>query len=490
MPDDRTLLLLRFAGEMATKSARVRTRFQQRLLRNVKDALAHEGIEHAARPAWTRLFVEAADPRAPEVLARVFGVRSLSPIDARLPADLDAIVQAGTSLFAERVRGRRFAVRARRAGAHPFRSHDVEVRLGAALLPHAAGVDLTHPEVTVFVEVRDDEAYLFHEQVPGAGGLPLGSQHGALALLSGGFDSAVAAWYVLKRGVPLDYLFCNVAGAAYERAVVQVAKSVADRWSYGDRPALHILDFGPLVDALRERVRPNYVQVVLKRCMYRAASRLAAELGRKAIVTGESIGQVSSQTLANLRAIDDAADLPVLRPVAGLDKEEIIEGSRRIGTYALSSKVQEYCALVPDRPVTAARPEAAQEEERKLPADWLDATLDGRRSLDLRALEPSDLVLPYVYARDVPDGAVVLDGRPLAEFEAWHYPGARRIDLDDLLGHYARLDKDPVYLLVCPLGLQSGVVAERMQRAGYRAYSFQGGARRLRALTAETASHT
>lgn len=481
MHADSPLILVRFAGELATKSPRVRARFQRQLLRNVKDALASEGIRHSAHAVWTRLFVRADDPRALDVLTRVFGIRSLSPVEARVRADLDAIVERGEAVFASRVRGRRFAVRARRAGEHPFHSRDIEVRLGAALLPHAARVDLTHPELTVHVEVRDDEAYLFGELIPAPGGLPLGSQHGALALISGGFDSAVAAWLILKRGVPLDYVFCNIAGAAYERAVIQVAKSLADRWSYGDRPTLHVLDFDPVVAALREHVRASYVQLVLKRLMYRAASRLASQLGREAIVTGESIGQVSSQTLTNLRALHEASELPILRPVAGFDKEEIIEYSRRVGTYALSSKVQEYCALVPDRPVTAAPPETAREEEAKVPAQALDEALRGRRALDLRALEPSDLVVPYVYTRDVPEGAVVLDGRTAREFEAWHYPGAVQIDLDDLA--IGRLDKTPVYVLVCPLGLQSGVVAERMQRAGYRAYSFQGGARRLREHT-------
>lgn len=474
------LYLIRYAGELATKSPRVRARFQKRLVQNVKDALRSAEIRHRVHAGWTRVFVEVDDPRAAEALARVFGIRSFSPVEARCAADLEEIVRVGAERFAERVRGKRFAVRSRRAGDHPFRSHDVDVRLGAALLPHAARVDLTDPEVTVYVEVRAKEALLFTERIPGAGGLPLGVQRGAVALLSGGFDSAVAAWMILRRGVPLDYVFCNLAGAAYERAVLQVAKTLADHWSYGDRPRLHVLDFDPLVAALRDGVRPNYVQIVLKRLMYRAASRIAEASGRDAVVTGESIGQVSSQTLTNLRAIDDASDLPVLRPVAGLEKEEIIVQSRRIGTYALSSKVQEYCALVPDRPVTAARPQAARGEEGKVDPALLDRALESRRTLDLRVLEPGDLVLPYLYTQEIPEGAVVLDGRPPADFDAWHYPGASRVELDDLLGNFHRLGKDPVYVIVCPLGLESSVLAERMQRAGFRAYSFPGGIRGLR----------
>ena len=477
-------ILVRFAGEVATKSSRVRARFQRRLAENLRDALRSAGVRHRLRPGWSRLFVETDDPAAAlDASARVFGLSSLSPIAARCRADLDEIVRVAADRYAPRVRGRRFAVRARRAGDHPFRSKDIEVQLGAALLPHAKGVDLDRPEITVHVEVRGDTAYVFHEWVPGPGGLPLGVQgRGAVALLSGGFDSAVAAWRVLRRGVPVDYVFCNLADAAYERAVVQVAKHLADTWSYGTRPVLHVLDFGPIVDALRRDVRPNYVQVVLKRLLYRAAERIAEATGREAIVTGESIGQVSSQTLTNLRAIDEVAGLPVLRPLLAFDKEEIVAESRRIGTYALSSKIQEYCALVPDRPVTAAPPEAAAREEARLDPALLARAVEERRTLDLRSLDPSELVLPYVYVETIPEDAVVLDGRPGHAFEAARWPGSRHVDLDELLSEFTALDRGALYVLVCPLGLQSAVVAERMQRAGYRAYSLRGGARTLASL--------
>lgn len=481
----RPLVLLRFAGELATKSRRVRARFQGRLARNVGEALRSAGIRYSIRPGWARLFIEVEDRAALDVLRRVFGVSSFSPVRARCAADLDEIVRVGEAEFRDRVCGKRFAVRARRAGTHRFRSRDIEVALGAALRPHAERVDLTAPQVTVFVEVRKDEVFFFDEEILGAGGLPLGTQRGALALVSGGFDSAVAAWLTLKRGVPVDYLFCNLAGAAYERSVLQVAKVLAEDWSLGDRPRMTVIDFQEIVDALRGDVRPAYVQVVLKRLMYRAANRVALEEGREAIVTGESIGQVSSQTLTNLRAIDEVSELPVLRPVAGLDKQEIIVLSRRIGTYTLSSKIQEYCALVPDRPVTAASPERVREQEQRLEPMLLERALEGRRALDLRALEASDLVLPYVYTSEIPEGAVVLDGRPGLQFQTWHYPGAEATDLNEFSGNFRRLDRSRVYVLVCPLGLQSGVVAEHMQREGYRAYSFRGGIRGLLAYARE-----
>ena len=474
-----TLVLVRLAAEVAIKSRRTRGGFQQRLVQNLKDALRSAGAPARVESAWGRVYAHTSEAGL-EVLPRVFGVSSFSPVERVVRADPGEIVAAGAEQFAERVRGRRFAVRARRAGAHAFTSKDLEVKLGAALLPHAARVDLTNPEITVHVEVRDEQAFLFAERFAGPGGLPLGVEGNAVALLSGGFDSAVAAWLLLKRGVALDYVFCNLGGEAYERAVVQVGKVVADAWSYGTQPKLHVIDFGAALDELRAKTRQSYWQVVLKRLMYRAASLVGAELNAGAIVTGEAMGQVSSQTLPNLRAIEPAATLPVFRPLLGFDKEEIIARARHVGTAALSEQVKEYCAIAPGKPVTAASVAAVDAEDAKLDPAVLERAVAARRILDLRALSATDLVAPYLFANEIPGDAVVLDCRPEAQYRAWHYPTAEQRDEWDLLRDFRALDRNRKYILYCAHGVQTAHLAERMQRAGYEAYSFRGGAEGVR----------
>jgi tRNA uracil 4-sulfurtransferase len=477
---ERGRILLRLAAEVAIKSRRTRTSFQRRLTANLRDALRAAGGGFHVTSEWSRIYVEGPAAEALTVLPRVFGISSFSPVDALVPAELAGIVETGEALYRDRVAGKRFAVRARRTGQHPFSSQDVQVQLGAALGAHAAGVDLTRPEVVVHVEVRDHEAFLFGERLDGPGGLPLGVEGRALALLSGGFDSAVAAWLLLKRGVELDYVFCNLGGDAYERAVVQVGKVIADGWSYGSAPRLHVVDFAEPLRELRAKAKQSYWQVVLKRLMYRAACAVGAQTGAQAIVTGEAMGQVSSQTLPNLRAIEPAATLPVFRPLLGFDKEEIIARARLIGTAALSEQVKEYCAIAPGKPVTAASVEAVAEEEAKLDLTVLAAAVAERRVLDLRALTPTDLVAPYLFATAVPPGAVILDCRSEAQYRAWHLPGAKRKDEWELLQEFRRLDRDRTYLLYCAHGIQTAYLAERMQRAGYEAYSFKGGAGALR----------
>ncbi len=478
----RALLFLRPASELTLKSSRTRRRFQQLLVRNLKDALRSQEIPFRFQGSWSWFLIETEAPlQAIEALRHVPGIGPIMPVELVTGTSLEEIVQRGAEAFAERVRGRRFAVRARRRGDHPYRSRDIEVELGAALRPFAERVDLTNPEVTVYVEVREDRAYFYTTIIKGLGGLPIGSQGQALVLISGGFDSAVAAWLALRRGVAVDYLFCNLGGKAYERAVLQVAKVLADAWSFGTRPPIYSGDFGPVVDEMRRHVRPAYWQVVLKRLMYRAGEAMARQTEALALITGESLGQVSSQTLKNLQAIEAGTSLPVLRPLLTYDKEEIINLARQIGTATLSERVREYCALTPDRPVTATRPEAVDAEMAKLDLSVLEQAVASAEVYDLRALSASELVTPYLFIEEIPEGAVVIDCQSEALYEHWHYPGALHMDPWQLLQQFRHLDRDCIYVLYCPRGLQSAYVAEVMQRAGYEAYSFKGGVPALKA---------
>jgi thiamine biosynthesis protein ThiI len=471
------LILVRLASELTLKSRRTRHTFMRRLISNLEDALDSASVPHRVVEAWGRIYVHTDSPAALPLIGRVFGLSSYSLVEAVVPATVEDVTERGRALFSGLVAGKRFAVRSHRVGEHNFRSRDIEVQLGAALQPFAARVDLDHPEVTVQVEIRNADAFLFSEKIPGAGGLPAGVEGRALALISGGYDSAVAAWLMLRRGVDLDYVFCNLGGDAYERAVVQVAKLLADGWSYGAHPRLHVVDFAEPLRELRSKARQSYWQVLLKRLMYRAASQIGRELRALAVVTGEAVGQVSSQTLPNLAAIESASSLPVFRPLLGFDKEEIIAKARSIGTAALSEQVKEYCAIAPGRPVTATSTERAEQEESGLDLGVLDAAVHARKIFDLRALTPTDLVAPYLFTSEVPPDAVVLDCRPEPQFRAWHLPGALQRDEWELLHGFKRLDRDRTYILYCAHGIQTAYLAEKMQNAGYEAYSFRGGLR-------------
>ncbi len=476
--ETRERLLVRLSGDLTTKGRATRRRFVQRLVRNLGDALRREGVPYRVQRTHDRIYIDAGEAGHGATLARVFGVQSLSRVERRTWTDIDDVVETGVELFADAVRGRRFAVRARRIGDRrrvPLDTGEVERRLGSRLLPESAGVDLSHPEVTAALEVSPSAVHWFDARMQGHAGLPIGTEGRALALVSGGFDSAVAAWSMLKRGVDLDHVFCNLGGRTHQLGTLRVMKVVADRWSYGSRPRFHAVDFDGFARHLQERTHQRYWQVLLKRAMYRAAERIASDTGALAAVTGEAVGQVSSQTLANLAAIERATDLPVLRPLVGFNKEEILERARSIGTYDVSKVVGEYCAMVPRRPATAARLDDVLFEEEHLDPGILDAAVAERHVIDLRDVDLDKLEAPELEADDIPDGAVVLDLRSSAAFRAWHYPGALFLDFAHALRVIDQLDKDRTYVLYCEFGLKSAHLAERMRAAGLDAVHFRRG---------------
>ncbi|MDE0885635.1 MAG: tRNA 4-thiouridine(8) synthase ThiI [Myxococcota bacterium] len=481
----QSMVLLRFSGDVTTKAPPTRRRFLQRLVGNIKDALSSQGIEHRINRTHDRIFVEFPrdqQEHAVDALSRIFGVQSLAVVEKHGWETLDDLVETGHAFFAESVRDKTFAVRARRVGdrrAIPFQSEEVQRRLGSALLPHARGVSLKQPESEASLEIMPGEAYFFRENIPSRGGLPLGCEGRAVALVSGGFDSPVAAWLMMKRGVALDYVFCNLGGRDHQLETLRVMKVVSDRWSYGTRPHFHAVDFDEITRDLQEKVTTRYWQVVLKRLMLRTAEMVAAERDASAIITGDAVGQVSSQTLQNIAAISPATSLPILRPLVGHNKEEIIRQAREVGTHDLSAKVKEYCAIVPSKPATRATRDQLDYEERNLDLNLLEKAVSERSVFDLRTLDLNSLERPEIQTSEIPPEAIVLDLRSKAAYQGWHYPEALFLDFHNALRVYTQFEAGRPYVLYCEFGLKSGHLAELMQREGLDARHFAGGLKAL-----------
>ncbi|MEM8929553.1 MAG: THUMP domain-containing protein [Acidobacteriota bacterium] len=477
--------LLHLSGELSLKSKDVRQRFTDRLVHNLADALRSElGKGHATiRRSWSRVYVDSKTDEAGVIAARIFGVKAVAKAERRPWRTVDDLLDHGAELFAPAVAGRTFAVRVKRgeqASRLPFRSPEVERQLGARLIDGARGVDLRSPEVEAWIELHGEEAYFFARPMAADGGLPVGTGGRALCLISGGFDSAVAAWAMLRRGVRLDYVFCNLGGDAHVAEVLRVAKVLADRWSYGYRPRLHLVDFRPVIENLRASTEPSYWQLVLKRRMLCVAEGLARPSKAVALVTGEAIAQVASQTLHNLSAVDAACRRPILRPLLAWNKEDILALARHIGTYDASASVPEYCGLEARRPETHATPDALDEQEARTDDALLRRLLDERTVLDLRAYEPDRQVTPDLVVDAVPDGATLLDLRPAGAFRSWHPDGARHAPYPEILDTFRTLDQDADYVAVCEIGLKSAQLVERMVAAGYRAATVGRGIATLR----------
>ena len=482
MSEERRLKILVRFGELTLKSDRSRRRFLRRLIQNIRDALNTLGYKYEIENLWSRLLIDVYGDinDAVEALRRVFGIHSLAIVSDRYFDGLDDLVRLGVEEFKDAVRGRSFAVRVKRVGRHNFTSMDVARLLGSELLKYADRVDLTSPDVEVRLEIRDDRVFFYHGLVKAYGGLPIGTEGVAVALVSGGFDSAVAAWYALKRGAIVHYVFCNLDGEGYKMDVIKVLKVLSDKWSYGYMPKLYVIDFTGVLDELR-KTREDYWNVILKRMMYRAAERIAKKLRAGTIITGESLGQVSSQTMKNLFVSQRAVETPINRPLFGLDKEEIIDMAREIGTYELSARVQEYCAIVPEKPILSASLRVVEEEESKLDMSKLWEALESAEVINLRKYRPKPM---DEYGVDtIPCGAEVIDVRDEESYGRWHYPGAINIPAEELRRDPDRyLSKDREYVIYCEKGVLSRELAYYLRAMGYKVYYFIYGLPRLKKI--------
>ena len=224
----------------------------------------------------------------------------------------------------------------------------------------------------------------------------------------------------------------------------------------------------------------------LKRLFYRSAAHIALQRKAQAIVTGEALGQVSSQTLSNLAAIEQASSLPVLRPLLGYNKEQIIALAEKINTSERSAHVREYCQLSNARPATAMSRERAAAEEQKLDLQLLATATSQARVLPVSRIAALTTEGVHLQCADIPATAVVIDCRQTQDYQHWHYPDAQHRDFHQLLHDCHQLPVEPTYVVYCEAGLLSTAIAERMQALGYEAYSLAGGGKRARQLATTT----
>ncbi len=361
---------------------RNRPRFEARLRANLERTLRPVGPARA-RSLYGRLLVELPEPveqsRVRELMAGVFGVAWFAPVRV-VDAELEPIERAVDELVAK-CEFETFGVRARRIDkAFPMRSSDLNAHLGARVVAATgARVNLRDPDLWIEPHILHDRALIISERFRGPGGLPVGSSGSALALISGGIDSPVAAWAMTRRGLDLYYVHFHSAPFTSAASQDKVRDAVRHLMAHQGRTTLFMVGFGELQ---RELVRdaPAAPRIVLyRRFMLRVAERLAEQVGALALVTGESLGQVSSQTLGNLDTINRAANLPVLRPLIEMDKAEIIDRARQIGTYETSIEPDEDCCsyLMPRQPATWTRPGAIEAIESRLDVEGMvEATLN------------------------------------------------------------------------------------------------------------------
>ena len=386
-------VILCYQGEMALKGLNKAT-FEAALAKALRFRVRELG-KFQVYKAQSTMYVEPRDEEAAanfdeafKRVSQVFGLAALSRA-AVCEKDFEAIKATAESYLGETLRGlRTFKVEAKRSDkSFPMKSPEISRELGGFLLskhPHLK-VDVHHPDIVVMVEVRDYGAYIHGPKVPGPGGLPVGTSGRAVNMLSGGIDSPVAAWYMARRGLALHHIhFASppYTSEAAKRKVQTLAQTIS---GYTGSCVLYVVPYTIPQEYIRDHAPDVLFTVLMRRSMMRIANRIAKEIDAKALVTGESLAQVASQTLMALACTDAAQDLPILRPLIGMDKTEIVETARHINTFETSILPYEDCCTIFTPPHPKIRPELAEILEA-------EAAMPGLAALEAEAAESAERI--------------------------------------------------------------------------------------------------
>ncbi|MDR6356925.1 tRNA sulfurtransferase ThiI [Pseudomonas psychrotolerans] len=336
-------LIIKVFPEITIKSRPVRKNFIRQLVKNIRVVLRDLDPDVLVDGVWDNVTLDTAvsEPRLlaemKQRLACTPGIGQFLEVHEYPLGDFETILALCERHFGERVRGKVFSVRCKRAGKHDFSSMDVERYVGGGLRERCggAGIALKNPEVNVRLEIRDQKLFIIDQHHEGLGGYPLGALEQVLVLMSGGFDSTVAAYQMMRRGMVSHFCFFNLGGRAHELGVMEVAHYLWEKFGRSQRVLFISVPFEEVVGQILTQCDDSHMGVILKRMMLRAASRIAEQLQIEALVTGEAVSQVSSQTLTNLAVIDKATDTLVLRPLLASHKQDIIDTAERIGTRRL-----------------------------------------------------------------------------------------------------------------------------------------------------------
>ncbi len=475
--------VVKYFSEIIVKSKPVRNQFSKRLAENLRVRLKRVDKSIVVDRSWDKIIIDSnLDEASLQALLNIIlttpGVGQLLRVKSFPFTTVQQLAEQALLLYSKEIDRKHFVVRIKRSGKHDFTSSDVERELGGYLLHHsnAAGVKLKGADYTVKLEIRDDIVFAVEQQYQGIGGYPLGAMQPVLSLISGGFDSTVASFETMRRGMATHFIFFNLGGHAHEVGVQEVSYYLWNKFSNSQPVKFISVPFMDVVAEMLQSVPPSYRGVVLKRMMMRVASRVAEKMGIDALVTGEAIGQVASQTVPNLALIDAVAESLVLRPLITSDKESIIAVAKRIGTADFAASMPEYCGIISTKPVTAAKKDRVIDAEKNFDFTTLDQAIEASRLTDITLLDRLDKNAPEVEVLSIPVyGSVVIDIRHPDDIETKPLPLdtniVENIPFFKLHKEAENLDKSKHYMLYCDRGVMSKLHAAHMKSEGFEKVS-------------------
>lgn len=475
--------IIKVFPEIIMKSHSVRKRFMRILSDNIRRTLQATDTTVTVVAHWDYIAVNHKNTQKTDALRSallaISGIHHVLEVEKRTYHSLDDIAEQIYQAFKEQLINKSFCVRVKRRGNHTFSSMDVMRHVGGVLNQRidSARVQLTNPDITVHVEIDHDSLLLIKARHAGLGGFPMGTQEDVLSLISGGFDSAVASFMLMRRGSRVHYCFFNLGGNLHEIGVKQMSYHLWQRYSLSHKVKFISIDFQAVVAEILGKIDDGQMGVVLKRMMVKAASQVAQRFGIQALVTGEALGQVASQTLTNLGVIDQAASVLILRPLIAYDKEEIIRLNETIGTFELAKNMPEFCGVISKSPTVKAKMDKVLATEQGFDFAILQQAIDNAQIYDIKSLAESkqdDIILPD-YAHQVADNEMVIDIRSPDEQDELPLclagvPSHQILSIPfyQLQQKFAHLDPHITYLLYCKQGVMSRLQAVQLLASGYQ----------------------
>ncbi|CAA0078688.1 tRNA sulfurtransferase [Zhongshania aliphaticivorans] len=472
--------IVKLFPEIIIKSKPVRKKFTQQLRDNLRKLLLPLDPDLTIIRDWDRITLEtrSTDPLVLQgfvvVLSQTPGIAHAIEVAEYPLVDVHDIYEKTREAVGDSLRGKRFVVRCKRVGQHDFNSGEVERYVGGGLNQHveSAGVDLRNPDVTVRIEVRNQQVYIVNRRIEGLGGFPLGTVDAVMSLISGGFDSTVSSYMTMKRGMRTHFCFFNLGGREHEVGVKEVALYLWLKYGASHRVKFVSVPFEDVVAEILKNVENSQMGVILKRMMLRAASQVAAQLEVPALVTGEAVAQVSSQTLQNLSVIDQATDTLVLRPLITMDKLDIIKTAAAIGTEEFAANMPEYCGVISVKPTTKAKPEKIAAQEANFDFAVLERAIAAADFINIDQLADEDKTVAEVEVLPIPlPDSVILDVRHPDEVDRKPLKvtsgEVQAVPFFELHRRFAELDQSRIYLLYCDKGVMSRLHASHLIEQGF-----------------------
>jgi tRNA uracil 4-sulfurtransferase len=474
-------IIVKYHPEINIKSRSVRRRFSKLLESNLRIIVKriHPSAHIVSR--WSDLLIDAPDATADEreqildTLTRIPGIDQYNEVIEYPFIDFDTAFKDVARHWQSEIENKSFCIRIKRNGNHDFSSIDLERYIGGGLnqLVESARVQLKKPQVTIKAELRNDTFHVIEANHKGLGGMPLPSQEDVLSLISGGFDSGVATYHMIRRGARTHFCFFNLGGKEHEIGVKQAAHQIWSAYSSSHKTKFVSVNFEPVVAEILTNIDNGQMGVVLKRMMMRAAADVADRLNIKALVTGECLGQVSSQTLTNLNVIDRVTDTLILRPLIHLDKSEIIDTARKIGSHDLAAAMPEYCGVISKKPTTKAVLADIIANEENFNFDVLTHAVESAVVMDVRDIEKEaqEEVKEVEQVTELPKDAIVIDIRSPEEEDE------KPLEIDGvevkvlpffkIATQFGDLDQTKQYYLYCERGVMSRLQALLLHEHGY-----------------------